>query len=58
MPACERVNDRNTPTAYSGMRAWVSPPNSHSSAPATSANSRIPFENTRRSPRFASWRGK
>ena len=27
MPACESVNERNTPTAYSGISALVLPPN-------------------------------
>ena len=27
MPACDSVNDRNTPTAYSGISALVMPPN-------------------------------
>ena len=27
MPACDSVNERNTPTAYSGISALVLPPN-------------------------------
>ena len=34
-PACESVNDRNTPTAYSGISAFVLPPNTTIRMPAT-----------------------
>ena len=58
MPACDSVNDTNTPTAYSGISALVLPPKTAISTPAISASTSTPFENTSRSPRFASWRGK
>ena len=58
MPACDSVNDMNTPTAYSGISALVLPPNAMISTPAASASTSTPFENTSRSPRFASWRGR
>ena len=57
-PNCDSVNEVNTPTAYSGISALVRPPNATSSAAAAAASTMIPFENTSRSPRFASWRGR
>ena len=58
MPACERVNAKNRPTANSGMSALTSPPNATSRVPAATASTSIPFDRTSRSPRFASWRGR
>ena len=58
MPACDSVNDRNTPTAYSGISALVLPPNAMISAPAVVASTSTPFENTSRSPRLASCLGR
>ena len=34
MPVCDSVNDMNTPTAYSGISALVTPPNATISNPA------------------------
>ena len=58
MPHCESVNDVNTPTAYSGISAFVSPPNAMSRMAAAPASRTMPFENTSRSPRFAICRGR
>ena len=58
MPDCDSVNDVNTPTAYSGISAFVMPPNATISALAMTASTTMPFENTSRSPRAASWRGR
>ena len=57
MPDWDRVNARKTPTAYSGIRRCVLPPNMITRKPAEPARIRMPLENTRRSPRLASWRG-
>src|SRR3989337_2670717 len=37
MPDCERVNEANTPTAYSGMRRVTSPPKATSQTDAAAA---------------------
>ena len=59
MPACDSVNDVNTPTAYSGISALVMPPNATISDAGRARRGRAtPFENTSRSPRLASWRGR
>ena len=58
MPACDSVNDVNTPTAYRGIRALVRPPKAMSRPLAASARNTMPLENTRRSPRLANWRGR
>ena len=58
MPDCESVKEVNTPTAYSGMRALVMPPKAMMRPAASSERTRMPFENTSRSPRFANWRGR
>ncbi len=58
MPACDNVNERNTPTAYSGISALVLPPKAMMSAPAAVASTSTPFENTSRSPRFANCLGR
>ena len=58
MPVCDSVNDMNTPTAYSGISAVVTPPSTTISAIAAPANTTMPFENTSRSPRFDSCRGR
>ena len=58
MPVCDKVKARNAPTANSGMRAWVSPAKRTISAPASSDSSRMPLENTSRSPSTRSWRGR
>ena len=57
MPACEIVKSMNTPTAYSGISAWVEAPPAMTTAPATEPSRMIPVENARRSPRNANWRG-
>ena len=53
MPVWLRVNDVNTPTAYSGMRALVRPSKATMSTPAVVARKTMPFEKTSRSPRLA-----
>ena len=58
MPDCDSVNDVNTPTAYSGISAFVMPPNATMSAPANSARTTMPFENTSRSPRVRELAGQ
>ena len=37
MPDCESVNDVNTPTAYSGISAFVIPPNATKNSAAATA---------------------
>ena len=51
------VNDTNTPTEYSGMRAVVLPPKTTSRAIATTLRMTMPDVNARRSPRKLNWRG-
>ena len=58
MPACDSVNERNTPIAYSGISADTSALNTTISAEASSARSVMPHENTSRLPRNVSWRGR
>ena len=58
MPACEIVKSMKTPTAYSGMRAWVLPLAATTSDAATSPSATMPIENASRSPRKLNWRGK
>ena len=57
MPDWEMVKSMNTPTAYSGISAWVEPPPAITTRAATTPSSRMPVENARRSPRKANWRG-
>ena len=57
MPACDSVNDVNTPIAYSGIRWSTLAPVTITSTAAATANEMIPLENTRRWPRLVSWRG-
>ena len=57
IPICDSVKQTNTPTEYSGIRAWVSPPKIHSRPNATAARTTIPHEYARRSPRNENWRG-
>jgi hypothetical protein len=57
MLACESVKDRKTPTAYSGISAWVSPRKITSKSAASPPRITIPLENTSRSPCVANWRG-
>ncbi|CAB4764388.1 unannotated protein [freshwater metagenome] len=52
------VKPVNTPTAYSGIKALTIPPNAITNADAAKPKKITPFENTSRSPRLASWRGK
>ena len=42
MPACEIVKSMNTPTAYSGISAWVEAPPAMTTAPATEPSRMIP----------------
>jgi len=58
IPAWDSVNARKTPTANSGISAWVSPPNTMISRALKPASTSIPLEKTRRSPSRASWRGR
>src|ERR1041384_3344465 len=58
IPSCDNVNDRNTPTAYSGIRRLVSPPKAMTSTPEKTARMMMPLENTSLSPRFANCRGR
>ena len=51
MPACESVKDRNTPIAYSGMRAVTLALKTTMRTIAITARARIPREKTRRLPR-------
>src|SRR6266403_1079775 len=39
IPACDNVNERKTPTAYSGIRRLVSPRNAHTNTPEKTASS-------------------
>ena len=48
----------NTPTAYSGIRAVVTPPKAMMRTDDITASTTIPFENTSRSPRFLNWWGR
>ena len=58
MPSWLRVNPVKTPTAYSGMRADTSARKATIRTPAITDRTMIPLENTSRSPRLASWRGR
>ena len=58
MPSWDSVKDMKTPTAYSGISAVVMPPKAMISSDEAPARTRTPLENTSRSPRFASWRGR
>ena len=58
MPACDRVNDRNTPIAYRGIRAVTLARKTAIRMQATSASSMMPREYTRRLPRKANCRGR
>src|SRR5579864_2508540 len=58
VPACDNVNAVNRPTANSGTNASTLPPNPTISTPAATDKAIIPLENTRRSPRRASWWGR
>ena len=57
IPACDSVKQTNTPTAYSGTSAFVSPLNNHTSRAATDARAMMPLEKASRSPRAASCLG-
>src|SRR5262245_37526262 len=57
MPAWDRVNEVNTPRAYSGIIAETLALNSRITIVAAPARARMPLENTRRWPRLVSWRG-
>ena len=50
IPACESVNEMKTPTAYSGIKACVSPRKMMSRSAAQAPRMSIPFENASRSP--------
>ena len=59
MPACDSVNERNTPTAYSGIeRVGLAAERDDQQRRPTAASTMTPLENTSRSPRLASWRGR
>jgi len=57
MPACDSVKQTNTPMAYSGISALVSPLKIRTRSIAMSARTMMPLEKARRSPRAANWRG-
>src|SRR6266542_3169785 len=57
MPPCESVNEMNTPMAYRGRRAWVSPLKPTIRRMANPLRIRIPLEKTRRSPWVANCLG-
>ena len=57
MLAWERVNEMKTPSAYSGISACVSPPNTMTSPAAVPPRMRMPLEKTSRSPRVPNCRG-
>src|SRR4051794_14545611 len=46
IPACDRVNERNTPTAYRGISLEVSPPKPETSIAAKSASAAMPLLKT------------
>src|SRR6266478_10217342 len=50
IPACDKVNAINAPTANKGIRRSVTPPNKISKSPAKSASAQMPCENTSRRP--------
>jgi hypothetical protein len=58
IPACERVEATNTPTAYRGISALVWPPNTTSRAAAASASASVPLLNARpvAKPQARAWR--
>ena len=58
MPACEQVNDTNTPTMYSWMSELTLALKATTRASATTARKTMPFENASRSPRVCSCRGR
>ena len=58
MPVWLRVNPVNTPTAYSGISASILPLNPTTRAMAASDKNKMPFENTKRSPRLENCRGR
>ncbi len=57
MPVCDSVNEVNTPTTYSWISRLRSASNTRIRRPANAPRTMTPFENTRRSPRLANWRG-
>ncbi len=57
MPACDNVKQMKTPTAYSGMSAFVCPLNIQTITPAIRPRATMPFENASLSPRAASCLG-
>ncbi len=58
IPACDKVKDTKTPTMYSGMSEWVSPPYTMSRTAAKMLNPMMPLEKASRSPWFISCRGR
>ena len=58
MPACDSVNETNTPIMYNGSRACVSPRKVTISTAANADSTRMPFENASRSPWFMNCRGR
>ena len=57
MPLCDRVNEVNTPSAYSGIIRVTLAANTTITTDAAAARARMPLENTSRWPRLVSWRG-
>ena len=58
IPAWLSVKPVNTPKAYSGISAEMLPRKTMTRIAAATARKMIPLENTSRSPRLASWRGR
>ena len=58
IPACEQVNDTNTPTMYSWIRESTSAWNRTIRMTATTARNTMPLENANRSPRVWNCRGR
>ena len=57
MPACDSVNEVNTPIAYRGISRWTSAWNTTTSTVAAIASPMMPLEKTSRCPRLVSGRG-
>ena len=57
MPVWLRVKEVNTPTTYNWMRRLTWAPKATMSRAASRETTRMPLENTRRSPRLRNWRG-
>ena len=57
IPACESVNEANTPIAYRGISRWTSAWKSTPSAVDATASPMTPLEKTSRCPRLVSGLG-